>query len=204
MSLSRGDRISRDRASTCWRRPGIATLPVLDSGYGGRARSRARRRRLGERGHLRSRKIPTKRPRITQGRTTRAPRHEWFEHGGLHCTSFGPSARRTRCVEARRSSASRVRSGRRRAAGGVFTRAGAAAVVARAATRWGSRDAQLPRRASVRTTTATISYSDVLRADLHGLATSRTKQRPPTPRAHGTTVDEEGRGSRGTKRLNIL
>ena len=41
-----------------------------------------------------------KRPRITQGRIDAgASRHEWFEHDGLHATSFGAVGEAcTRCV----------------------------------------------------------------------------------------------------------
>ena len=82
--------------------PELPPLPVLDSGYGALSavQGPAPAPLEGEDIFVSDEDPNAKRPRITQGRIDAgASRNEWFEHDGLHCTSFGSIGEAcTRCV----------------------------------------------------------------------------------------------------------
>jgi hypothetical protein len=82
--------------------PELPPLPVLDAGYGALSavQGPAPAPLEGEDIFVSEEDPNAKRPRITQGRIDAgASRHEWFEHDGLHCTSFGSIGEAcTRCV----------------------------------------------------------------------------------------------------------
>ena len=144
-----------------------------------------------------------KRPRITQGRIDAgASRHEWFEHDGLHCTSFGAVGEAcTRCVggaavvcvagadragAARRTAFSLKRRSRSSCACSSTMSGGHARRPARRDAHWCGR--QRPRR----------HHTDVrLRLDLYGRRRPRGSGSAPspTPRAVGAAIDER-RGAR--------